>query len=172
MDILVKDFIEQVEAEGYTQANFDTTLATLTKDPEKAIKPVVKTLTDAVKADQLAGVALTVTDADIVIRLETSVINLPLQYVNAMKKMLSDDETLAVNVYSVIESPDVNASSLRIDKVASVADFDAHNADMAGAVGDWIADQLAQIEANQKAAAEADAQTDKKADDSDEEAID
>ncbi|WP_054654495.1 hypothetical protein [Secundilactobacillus silagei] len=89
---------------------------------------MVEMIVKAVGENKLAQATLTLTDADIQVHLETSVVNLPLRYVNAMKKMLADDDTLPVSIYSIIESPDVNVSSLRIDKVASADDFVSHQA--------------------------------------------
>ncbi|KRK98857.1 hypothetical protein FD04_GL000599 [Secundilactobacillus odoratitofui DSM 19909 = JCM 15043] len=151
MESLVKDFIEKVDAEEFETENFGGSLADLNQNgAKKALAPLVDMISTAVQSDQLAQATLSLTDADIQVRLETSVVNLPLRYVNAMKKMLADDETLPVSVYSIVESPDVNASSLRIDKVASADDFVSHQADMASAIATWLDTQLEQIKTNQE----------------------
>lgn len=151
MESLVKDFIEKVDAEEFETENFGGSLADLNQNgAKKTLAPMVDMISTAVQSNQLAQATLSLTDADIQVRLETSVVNLPLRYVNAMKKMLADDETLPVSVYSIVESPDVNASSLRIDKVASADDFVSHQADMASAIATWLDTQLEQIKTNQE----------------------
>lgn len=155
MESLVKDFVEEVEAENYETQNFGGSLAEIKKSgAAKALEPMVEMIVKAVGENKLAQATLTLTDADIQVHLETSIINLPLRYLNAMKKMLADDDTLPISVYSIIESPDVNASSLRIDKVASADDFVSHQGDMADAIATWLEQQLDQIKENQEKKAE------------------
>lgn len=155
MESLVKDFVEEVEAENYETQNFGGSLAEIKKSGvAKALEPMVEMIVKAVGENKLAQATLTLTDADIQVHLETSIINLPLRYLNAMKKMLADDDTLPISVYSIIESPDINASSLRIDKVASADDFVSHQGDMADAIATWLEQQLDQIKENQEKKAE------------------
>ncbi|MCH5462942.1 hypothetical protein HC026_06980 [Lactobacillus sp. LC28-10] len=150
MESLVKDFVEEVEAENYETQNFGSSLAEINKNgAAKSLEPMVTMIVKAIGENKLAQATLTLTDADIQVRLETSVVNLPLRYLTAMKKMLADDDTLPISVYSIIESPDVNASSLRIDKVASADDFVSHQGDMAAAIATWLEKQLDQIKVNQ-----------------------
>jgi hypothetical protein len=151
MESLVKDFVEEVEAENYDTQNFGSSLAEIKKDGAvKSLEPMVNMIVKAIGDNKLAQATLTLTDTDIQVHLETSVVNLPLRYLNAMKKMLADDDTLPISVYSIIESPDINASSLRIDKVASADDFVSHQADMATAIATWLDKQLDQIKENQE----------------------
>lgn len=151
MESLVKDFVEEVEAENYDTQNFGSSLAEIKKDGAvKSLEPMVNMIVKAIGENKLAQATLTLTDADIQVHLETSVVNLPLRYLNAMKKMLADDDTLPISVYSIVESPDINASSLRIDKVASADDFVSHQADMATAIATWLDKQLDQIKENQE----------------------
>ncbi|GAX03484.1 hypothetical protein IWT140_01088 [Secundilactobacillus pentosiphilus] len=165
MESLVKDFVEEVEAEKYETQNFGSSLAEIKKNgAAKSLEPMVEMIVKAVGENQLAQATLTLTDADIQVALETSVVNLPLRYLNAMKKMLADDDTMPVSVYSIVESPDINPSSLRIDKVASADDFVSHKGDMAAAIATWLDKQLDQIEENQ---AKKDADDSQETDDSD-----
>lgn len=151
MESLVKDFVEEVEAENYDTQNFGSSLAEIKKNGAvKSLEPMVNMIVKAIGENKLAQATMTLTDADIQVHLETSVVNLPLRYLNAMKKMLADDDTLPISVYSIIESPDVNASSMRIDKVASADDFVSHQADMATAIATWLEKQLDQIKENQE----------------------
>ncbi len=155
MESLVKDFVEEVEAENYDTQNFGSSLAEIKKNGAvKSLEPMVNMIVKAIGENKLAQATLTLTDADIQVHLETSVVNLPLRYLNAMKKMLADDDTLPISVYSIVESPDINASSLRIDKVASADDFVSHQADMATAIATWLDKQLDQIKENQEKKAE------------------
>lgn len=161
MESNVKDFFDEVEAENYEQKNFGGSLAEIQKKgTAEVLKPMVAMMVANIKANKLAAASLLFTDADIQVRLETGIVNLPLRYLTAMQKMLADDDTLPINVYSVIESPDVNVSSLRIDKVASADDFVAHEADMAGAIADWLDTQLEAIKTNQEAKENEEAQPD------------
>ncbi|MTV83162.1 hypothetical protein [Secundilactobacillus folii] len=163
MESVVKDFIEAVDAENFETQNFGGSLADIEKNGAvKVLQPMVDMIVKAVSENKLAQATLSLTDADIQVRLETSVVNLPLRYVNAMKKMLADDDTLKVSIYSVIESPDVNVSSLRIDKVASADDFVTHKADMATAIASWLQTQLQNVKENQAKKAAADESTDDK----------
>lgn len=151
MESLVKDFIEEVEAEKYETQNFGSSLAEINKNgATKALEPMVDMMVKAIGDNKLAQATLTLTDTDIQVHLETSVVNLPLRYLNAMKKMLADDDTLPVSIYSIIESPDINPSSLRIDKVASADDFVSHKDGMAAAIATWLEKQLDQIKENQE----------------------
>ena len=151
MESLVKDFVEEVEVENYDTQNFGSSLAEIKKNGAvKSLEPMVNMIVKAIGENKLAQATLTLTDADIQVHLETSVVNLPLRYLNAMKKMLADDDTLPISVYSIVESPDINASSLRIDKVASADDFVSHQADMATAIATWLDKQLDQIKENQE----------------------
>ncbi len=155
MESLVKDFVEEVEVENYDTQNFGSSLAEIKKNGAvKSLEPMVNMIVKAIGENKLAQATLTLTDADIQVHLETSVVNLPLRYLNAMKKMLADDDTLPISVYSIVESPDINASSLRIDKVASADDFVSHQADMATAIATWLDKQLDQIKENQEKKAE------------------
>ncbi|ANZ60469.1 hypothetical protein AYR62_12300 [Secundilactobacillus paracollinoides] len=158
MDIAVADFIEKVETEQVTSQTFEITRGALDQQGDKAVlTPIVEFVAETVKKGELASAILSFTDAEIEFRLETSIINLPLRYVNTIKKMLSDEDDMAVNIYSVLESPDVNQSSLRIDKVASVDDFQAHQDVMAESIGEWLDTQLAAIKTNEEHRAETDA---------------
>lgn len=151
MESLVKDFFEEVEAEKYETQNFGSSLAEIKKNgATKSLEPMVNMMVKAIDSNQLAQATLTLTDTDIQVHLETSIVNLPLRYLNAMKKMLADDDTLPVSIYSIIESPDINSSSLRIDKVASADDFVSHKGDMAAAIATWLEKQLDQIKENQE----------------------
>lgn len=158
MEIAVADFIEKVETEQVTAQRFEITRGALEQQGKKAVlTPIVEFVSETVQKGELASATLAFTDDEIEFRLETSIINLPLRYVNTIKKMLSDEDDMAVNVYSVIESPDVNASSLRIDKVASVEDFETHQDVMAESIGEWLDTQLAAIKTNEEHRAETDA---------------
>jgi len=62
-------------------------------------------------------------DEPISLRLESSLVNLPLRYTNAISKIVINDPVADLNVYMIVEHPFVTKSGLRIEKVASVAAF-------------------------------------------------
>lgn len=163
METVVKDFTEAIEAENYETQNFGSSLAEINKKgATDVLQKMVDMIVTAIGENKLAQATLALTDADIQVRLETNVVNLPFRYLTAMQKMLADDDTMPISVYSIIESPDVNVSSLRIDKVASADDFVSHKNDMATAIGSWLETQLENVKENQAKKAEEESAPDDK----------
>ncbi|HBF74024.1 MAG TPA: hypothetical protein DDW71_02035, partial [Lactobacillus sp.] len=75
MKSLVKDFVEEVEAENYDTQNFGSSLAEIKKDGAvKSLEPMVNMIVKAIGENKLAQATLTLTDADIQVHLETSVV--------------------------------------------------------------------------------------------------
>ncbi|KRK46948.1 hypothetical protein FC96_GL000839 [Secundilactobacillus kimchicus JCM 15530] len=156
MEISVETLTETLEEGNYNVKEFTTSLADVAKKGSAAVlQPLVDNMATAIQNTQLAQANLLFSDADITVRLENNVINLPYQNINPMKKMLAPEATMAVNVYSIIESPDVNVSSLRIDKVASADDFVKHVDEMAAGVATWLDDKLTIIKNHEDNAEEA-----------------
>ncbi|EHO54241.1 hypothetical protein [Lentilactobacillus kisonensis] len=144
----VADFIEDVTNEKIAGKSFTGKTAAIVKDPAKVMQPVYDFVEEQLNLGKLGYGELKVSDADAVIRLETNLINLPLQEPTRISKMISDQEQLPVNVYLVMTSPHVNQSGLRIDEVASADDFIGHVGDYAKTMNDWVAEKLAAVQEN------------------------
>lgn len=156
MNISVETLTDQLAEADYNVKEFKTTLKDVeAKGSAAAIQPLVDFMTTAIQNNQLAQGNLVFDGSDILVRLENNVINIPYANVNPIKKMLSPEADMAVNVYSIIESPDVNVSSLRIDKVASAEDFVAHADEMAPGIATWLDEKLDVIKNHEENAEEA-----------------
>ena len=79
------------------------------------------------------------------IRIETSVINLPLEDTKTISKILNVEDESEMNVYLIAETPDMNKSGLRIDKVASVMAVQDDIEGVSHSASNWVNDQLALI---------------------------
>lgn len=150
----VASFIEDMTNEKIEGKTVSSKLATVAKDPAKAMQPVYDFVEEQLNLGKLGYGELTIDDADAVIRLETNLINLPLQEPTRISKMISDQDKLPVNVYLVISSPFVNQSGLRIDEVSSADDFIGHLADYSKTMNEWVAEKLAAVRENKAKKAE------------------
>lgn len=91
---------------------------------------------------------------DTSVRLETSIINLPLMNSKTITKILDVDQDSEVNVYLVCEDPDLNRSGLRIDLCASVTALADDQESVVKMAQEWITTQLTTIQTNREAAKE------------------
>lgn len=85
---------------------------------------------ETVEADQLVHAEMIISgDEPITLMVETNLINLPLRYANAIKKIVINNDEAEVNLYMIVENPRVSQSGLRIDLASSVTaamdDFDS-----------------------------------------------
>ena len=81
---------------------------------------------DAIKQDQLEQAELSIEGSDepIQIRLETGIINLPFENINRVANFFDElEDSVPVNVYLVVVSPDLNASGLHIMQICPASDF-------------------------------------------------
>ncbi|MBW1604900.1 hypothetical protein [Lactobacillus sp. Sy-1] len=154
MEIDVEKFIDQVTDEQFKATNFTIKKAALEADLSKAFAPMVSFIAEQIQSDQIAQARLIVEDADTVFKLETNVINLPFDYVKAISKIMSGEGVQPVNVYMIVESPEVNRSKLRIDETATADDFVASQAQMVTKVVDWAQTQLHKIDSEDEASEE------------------
>lgn len=90
-----------------------------------ALQPLASAVNDATAAGELMRATLTISGGKepVLVSLETGVINMPLANAKKVAGFLEVDEIVPVNIYLVTESKFLNASGLRIDKVASSNDF-------------------------------------------------
>ncbi|MHA8137984.1 hypothetical protein ACYATM_02735 [Lactobacillaceae bacterium Scapto_B20] len=158
MEIDTQNFIDQVTDEQFKSTYFTTQKADLEKDIQSAVQPMVDFIVQQIQANQIAQARLLIEDADAELKLETSIINLPLRYVKAISKIMTGEGVQPLNVYMTIESPAINRSSLRIDKVASADAFATDANSMTEKIKPWVQEQLAKIDANLAAGAEEEAE--------------
>ncbi|WP_429971549.1 hypothetical protein ACQW5G_02755 [Fructilactobacillus sp. Tb1] len=154
MKIDEADFITEAEATAYAIKNFETTLAELKKDPAKVLKPMVDFIEAGLNSDKISSAELFLPKSDITIKLQTSIINLPLEYGKNINKIMVGDGVVDVNVYMIIASPEINKSKMRIDEVATSDEFVNNTPDMVTQFTDWTKLQLDQIESNEAEAAD------------------
>lgn len=141
MEISVETLTKILEEGNYNIKNCTTNLADMDKNENGSFsifQPLVEFMVTAIQNNQLAQANSFFRGDDIMVRLENNVINLPYQNIDSIKKIMSSKSTMFVNVYSIIESPDVNVSSLRIDKVASADYFVSHIDEMKVRVANWM----------------------------------
>lgn len=84
--------------------------------------------------------------------LETNVINMPLRYVNQLKKMLYTEETYEVNIYAIIDSPFVSQSNLKIAYASSVEAYLDDPESVQAKIRQWFTEELAQVAENAREA--------------------
>ncbi|MEJ6400073.1 hypothetical protein [Nicoliella lavandulae] len=154
MEIDAQKFIDQITDEDFKSTNFTVERANLEQDIKQSVGPMVQFIAEQIQSGAIAQARLEVADADTQFRLETSIINLPLRYAKAISKIMSGDGQQPVNVYMIVESPDVNRSKLRIDEVATADEFVAQQAAAVTRIADWMHEQLAKIDASLAAGTE------------------
>lgn len=87
-----------------------------------------------------------INDLDTKLILETNIINLPLRYVNQLKKIiLPENQENVVNLYMIVESPYVSKSSLVIKIASTVAAFIDDPDSVKNKISQWFTDQLEKI---------------------------
>ena len=139
MDAVADDQIEHFTAET-TQDKFFA-------DPDGAMAPLAAFIRQQIDADQLAQAELTLTDTAVSVRLEMSVINLPLQDTKTIGKIMETNVEQELNVYAVIETPDINASGLRIDALAPATTYVDQTQTADQSLHDWLALQIEKLQA-------------------------
>lgn len=143
----IQSFIDAVAADEVRHFSADTTQKAFFKDPDKLMAPLAAFIREQIGKDQLAQAELTVTDAEMSVRLEMSVINLPLQDSKTIGKIMETDEEAELNVYAVIETPDINVSGLRIDALAPATTYVDQASVADQSLHDWLGLQIEKLEA-------------------------
>ncbi|WP_137597568.1 hypothetical protein [Paucilactobacillus kaifaensis] len=155
MKINVQTFVDQILADKFQTKKETVTVKQV--EETKAIEAGLKYLSDNANKNELSQFEWIVkvpAGENVSVRLETSVINLPLMNSKTITKILDVNEEREVNVYLVCEAADLNRSGLRIDQCASLTSL-ADDPDSAGKMAkEWITTQLTTIESNRAAAKE------------------
>ena len=154
MKIEEADFIAEASATEYAIKNFETTLADLKKKPVQVLQPMCDFIEAGINSDKISSAELFLPKSDITIKLQMSIINLPLEYAKNINKIMVGDGVVPVNVYKIIASPFINKSKMRIDELALSDEFVKNLPDMVTQFVDWTKLQLDQIEAHEAEAAD------------------
>ena len=143
----VQAFMDAVADDKLEHFTAETTQAKFFADPDGAMAPLAAFIRQQIGADQLAQAELKLTDTAVSVRLEMSVINLPLQDTKTIGKIMETNEEQELNVYAVIETPDINVSGLRIDALAPATTYvdQAQTADQS--LHDWLNLQIEKLQA-------------------------
>lgn len=143
----IQAFIDAAEDDEIQHFTAGTTEKVFFKDPDSLMAPLAAFIREQIGKDQLAQAELKVTDTDVSVRLEMSVLNLPMQDSKTIGKILETSEEADLNVYAVIETPDINVSGLRIDALAP-ADTYVDQAQVADqSLHDWLGLQIEKLQA-------------------------
>ncbi|MDR3242275.1 MAG: hypothetical protein LBT37_08910 [Lactobacillaceae bacterium] len=119
MQLTGNEFIEALKAE-----NIEHKTWTAEDQATIALDPLFDFIAQKVTQGELAGGEILVSgDEPIHLSLETSLINLPLRYVNQISKIVVDDPETEVNLYMFVEHPHVTRSGMRIELAASVQTY-------------------------------------------------
>lgn len=154
----VTSFIEDVTNEKVEHKITTATLKDFIANPNDIMGPIYDFVEEQLNLGKLGYGEVRVDEADLSVRLETNLINLPLSEIKRIDKMISDEDELPLNVYLVMISPNVNVSGLRIDEVASADDFVGNLDTYLPMMNDWVADHLAAVQENMKTNAEKEAE--------------
>ena len=96
----IAELIEKIDDDQIAIEIFKTTMTKLKDDVAKTMQPLYNFVSDQIGNNQLGGAQLSVDD-ELAIRVETNVVNLPLDEPARIKKFMSDEEESEVNVYLV-----------------------------------------------------------------------
>lgn len=142
----IQTFIDAVEADEIQHFTVDTTEKDFEKDPDGAMAPLAAFIREQIGKDQLAQAELKLTDTAVSVRLEMSVINLPLQDSKTIGKIMETSDEADINVYAVIETPDINVSGLRIDALAPAETYVDQAAVADESLHDWLNLQIEKLQ--------------------------
>ncbi|MBS0977974.1 hypothetical protein [Levilactobacillus brevis] len=143
----VQAFIDAVAEDDMQHFTAETTLADFYDKSDQTMAPLAAFIREQIGADKLAQAELKVTDAEMSVRLELSVINLPLQDTKTIGKIMETSEEADLNVYAVIESPDINVSGLRIDALAPATTYVEQAKVADESLHDWLNLQIEKLQA-------------------------
>lgn len=162
MERKIQEFIDAVENDEVQHFTTKTPQKAFYADPDKAVAPLVTFIRQQIEQDHLAQAETTVNGTDISVRLELSVINLPLQDTKTIAKIMDVAQTAPLNVYAVIETPDINVSGLRIDAFAPADTYLAQAETADASLHDWLKLQIEKLQTAAENAQTAAAETDQK----------
>lgn len=146
MEILGSEFLEVVKDQQVLEVN-----ESLVNLNELDFTAAFADLDQNIAHQKVSRVAIVVTELvegePLTFSLETSAINLPVRYVNALTKLIDEETLYPVNIYMIIEHPMVSQSSLFIQKAASVAAYLDDPASVQKRITAFFTDQVALIKA-------------------------
>lgn len=148
MEMTGNDFIEVLTEETYTKKTFEAAdQATIALDDLFAF------VEKATAENQLFSAEVLINEEEpISLRLETSLINLPIRYTNAIRKIVINDPETEVSLYMIVEHPLVTKSHLIIKKAASVQSFLDDSASVEEKIASFFNEQIEIINQNKIAA--------------------
>ena len=146
--------IQQIDAKKFATTSKNVRKATVLNHFDRALRPLMKFISQEIAARQPAQANLKVMGTPTVISLEINVINLPYTSIRPMKRLVTNNGKMTANVYVMIASPDVNRSKFRLDRVDSADRFPKRITPDLKQIASWFADQLKKIQQNRKLAKE------------------
>lgn len=151
MQLTNENYLSQLENNHVKSATVDITAAKVQQ--ATTIKKALQFINDSIDSGYLGqyvwNVKMTRGD-NVSVRLETNLINLPMQDAKRLNgKLLDNGATYDVNLYMVIEGADVNKSGLRIDELATANEINTSSS-LVTKFQVWVANQLAQTVENRK----------------------
>lgn len=154
MEMTVQEYAKKLEAGEFVTGE-DTVTGTKIQQKNTLLSAIQVAL-DNLGQGQLSQYTWTVNtrgNNTVTIRLETNLINIPMEEgLRLDGKLLDADEKYPVNLYLVAESPDVNRTGLRIDSLADHPDDQTDASDLAAKAQVWVAEKLALMAQNRKEA--------------------
>ncbi|KRN27976.1 hypothetical protein IV38_GL001817 [Lactobacillus selangorensis] len=127
MELTVQQYLDAVQNQDYDHQEWHVSPEHLA---EKGLPTYTHELYDRLRKDlgdnRLAQLQLTVDypDRPATFTLETGIINLPLRYATKIGQFFqSEDETVPVRLYLIVESEDINVTGLRIDEMTTTDDY-------------------------------------------------
>lgn len=119
MELTGNEFIEILKNEKIKSKSF-----TAADTAEINLDDLFNFATKELKDGQIISSEMIISgDEPISLRVESSLINLPLRYVNAISKIVINDPSKDVNLYMIVEHPLVSKSGLKIELASSVAAY-------------------------------------------------
>lgn len=150
MKMTVEQFMSAIEEETYTKIFYAATPEDVQNVgiPDLFAKGYA-TLAESLKNNQLAEIQLMIEypEGTAIFTLETNIINLPYKYYKKLPGFFNEvTDEAEINVYLIVESPVINVSKLRIDKVTSGVEYLERQADFNVTMTTMIAEKVAFLE--------------------------
>ncbi|GAJ26772.1 hypothetical protein JCM15457_1719 [Liquorilactobacillus sucicola DSM 21376 = JCM 15457] len=155
MKIKVETFVEKIENSDFRTAALET--LTIKKAVSmQVLNHLFEQFRQFLEQNKLARVSqpLLFEDEEVIVSLESGIINLPFANSNRVDNFFENDEETAVIVNLIVEAADVNASGLRIDSFGTVADYLTAFEQIDQALVHGINEQLNLIAENRKGKSE------------------
>ena len=151
MEIEIPELIKTIENQRYEKKDKRIRKTTFNQRREVAFQPLIEFISKAVQDQKVAQANLKIMGTEVVISLETCVINLPFSSIRPLKRVVGSQKKMAVNVYVMIADPKLNRSKFRIDELASANDFVKNPAADLKKITNWLNTQIKSAHEYQKA---------------------